>query len=174
MRRDIERQRSVQPKYENDDYSQYSGAKRSHHSEYSRDYGGNYDPGVNGKGLNQGSWTNHNESNDQRSLKGKGPKGYRPTDQRIYEEVCEALMRSHEVNAEEIEVIVKDGIVTLEGKVSARQEKRLAEITIEDLPGVLDVRNEISLLSKDQGLSGHEGALIKDLGVGESQKSTEA
>lgn len=66
-------------------------------------------------------------------------------DERIFEEVCETLMDDPTINASHITVKVKEGIVTLEGTAGSRMEKRLAEMIIEEIPGVLDVRNEIVL-----------------------------
>src|SRR5687768_14709240 len=48
---------------------------------------------------------------------GKGPKGYRRSDERIHDDVSDALYRCYEVDATEIEVSVKDGVVTLRGSV---------------------------------------------------------
>ena len=75
--------------------------------------------------------------------RGRGPKGYRRTDEMIKEDVSEALYRSSEVDASYIEVSVKDGIVTLKGFASDRYQKRMAETTIENLFGVEDVYNEL-------------------------------
>lgn len=76
---------------------------------------------------------------------GKGPKGYRRSDDRIKEDVCEALAHSHSVDASEIDVMVKDGIVTLTGTVDSRSTKREAESCVEHLSGVDDVRNELQV-----------------------------
>ena len=76
---------------------------------------------------------------------GKGPRGYQRSDDRIFEEVCEALMDDPTVNASHISVKVREGIVTLEGKARDRMEKRVAEMITVEIPGVLDVRNEIVL-----------------------------
>lgn len=80
-----------------------------------------------------------------RGYSGKGPKGYRRSDDRIREDVCEALFRSPRVDASDIEVIVKEGNVTLRGTVESRNAKREAESCIENLSGVEDVQNELRL-----------------------------
>ena len=74
---------------------------------------------------------------------GRGPKGYTRSDDRINEDVCERLSWNDEVDATEITVRVKDGEVTLEGTVETRHMKRLAEDISEDVPGVLDVHNQL-------------------------------
>lgn len=79
------------------------------------------------------------------NFSGKGPKGYRRSDDRIREDVCEALFRSHRVDASDIEVTVKEGTVTLKGTVESRNAKREAESCIENLSGVEDVQNELRL-----------------------------
>lgn len=74
-----------------------------------------------------------------------GPRGYQRSDDRIYEEVCEALRDEPNVDATDISVTVRDRIVFLEGFAHNRMEKRIAEAVSEEIPGVLDVRNEIRL-----------------------------
>lgn len=75
---------------------------------------------------------------------GKGPKGYKRADARIQEEVSDALYHDPHIDASEIEVAVKDGVVTLSGSVPERRMKRLAEDCAERISGVHDVRNQIS------------------------------
>lgn len=86
-----------------------------------------------------------NAGNTRGGFFGKGPKGYKRSDERIREEVSEALYRDYHVDASEIEVDVKDGIVTLSGTVDSRQSKRAAEECIENLTGVSDVHNRIRI-----------------------------
>lgn len=78
-----------------------------------------------------------------RSFKGKGPKNFRRTDDRIRERVCEILHDDEWIDASEIEVSVADGEVTLTGSVDSRETKRLAEDAISDVPGVRDVHNRL-------------------------------
>lgn len=79
-----------------------------------------------------------------RRVLGRGPKGFKRSDERIYEEVCERIAR-FDVNADNVEVKVKDGEVTLMGSVEDRQDKRLIEDVAEDVFGVQQVHNQIRL-----------------------------
>jgi len=74
---------------------------------------------------------------------GRGPRGYRRSDDRIREDVCELLTRHHEIDASEMEVEVTSAAVTLRGTVDNGRTRRLAEELVEDVPGVQDVRNEL-------------------------------
>lgn len=76
--------------------------------------------------------------------RGMGPKGFTLSDDRIREDVCEILARDTQIDATEIEVTVHEGVVFLRGQVESRQVKRLAEISVENLPGVSDVINQLS------------------------------
>jgi len=76
-------------------------------------------------------------------FRGRGPKGYFRTDDRIREDVCERLSWSDEIDATEIDVRVENGDVILEGTVESRHMKRLAEDLAERVPGVIDVHNGI-------------------------------
>lgn len=76
---------------------------------------------------------------------GKGPRGWRRSDEMIREEACESLYRDSHVDASNIDVTVKDACVYLRGTVEDRQEKRRAEECVERVSGVEDVQNELRL-----------------------------
>lgn len=76
---------------------------------------------------------------------GKGPKGYRRADDRILEDINEALTRHPEIDASEIKVRVENAVVTLSGTIESRQMKRLAEDCVEEVTGVEDVNNELRI-----------------------------
>lgn len=75
--------------------------------------------------------------------RGKGPRNYRRTDARIHEDVCDHLLVDGSVDATDLDVIVKDGVVILEGSVPERAMKRYAEDIALEIPGVNDVENRI-------------------------------
>jgi osmotically-inducible protein OsmY len=77
------------------------------------------------------------------SYAGRGPKGYKRSDERIREEVCEVLTRHPDVDATNIEVTVNEGMVVLSGAVDERRAKRIAEDVVQDISGVRDVQNQI-------------------------------
>lgn len=78
---------------------------------------------------------------------GKGPRGYQRSDERIYDEVCELLTDHPDVDANDMEVQVKEGIVTLSGIAHSRTAKRLAEDLAANVPGVHDVQNQLRIPS---------------------------
>lgn len=82
-----------------------------------------------------------NRHRTQEGHSGRGPRGYKRSDDSIYHDVCDTLTMSPDVNASEIEVTVKDGVVYLNGHVEDRQMKKNAELDIENVSGVIDVQN---------------------------------
>jgi osmotically-inducible protein OsmY len=74
---------------------------------------------------------------------GRGPRGYRRSDERIREDVNERLTDDWRVDAIDIEVSVDNGLVTLAGRVGSRAEKRRAEDVAESVSGVADVSNQL-------------------------------
>jgi osmotically-inducible protein OsmY len=74
---------------------------------------------------------------------GRGPRGYRRSDERIREDVNERLKDDWRVDASDIEVSVDNGVVTLAGRVGSRAEKRRAEDVAESVSGVTDVSNQL-------------------------------
>lgn len=78
---------------------------------------------------------------------GKGPRGYRRSDDRIKEDVSEALSEHGWIDASDIDVKVRGGVVTLEGTVDSRRTKRLAEDVIDSVRGIHDVQNNLRIQS---------------------------
>jgi hypothetical protein len=95
---------------------------------------------------------------------GRGPKGYRRSDERVREDVSEVLFRDPEIDATEVEVQVQNGEVTLTGKVEDRHQKRLAEDIAEQIPGVTDVHNQLKI---------DRGFFAKLFGRGEEDRESE-
>jgi hypothetical protein len=81
---------------------------------------------------------------------GRGPRGYRRSDDRIRDDVCERLWDDGMVDASDIDVSVDNGEVLLDGYVNNRYEKRQAEMTAELARGVTDVRNHLRLRSQQR------------------------
>jgi hypothetical protein len=77
------------------------------------------------------------------SYAGRGPRGYQRSDARIQEDVCDRLAAHAWVDASDMDVQVRDGIVILSGTVRDRAMKRMAEDSLESCSGVRDVRNEL-------------------------------
>ncbi len=74
---------------------------------------------------------------------GRGPKGYRRSDERINEDVCERLTEHPAIDASDIVVAVSDGDVTLTGRVESRAVKHLTEVMVETVSGVKEVHNQL-------------------------------
>jgi hypothetical protein len=110
-----------------------------------------------GYGLQQGQ-TSRPTSWGEGPHAGKGPQGYQRSNERIHEDVCEALTRHSHVDASNIRVRVENGEITLEGTVGSRHEKRLAEEAVENLSGVRDVHNHLRV-GQSSGNGGTGGGL---------------
>jgi hypothetical protein len=88
---------------------------------------------------------------------GRGPRGYRRSDERIWEDACEILTFAGELDASGIEVRVVNAEITLSGTVDSRWAKRLAEDLVEDVPGVYDIHNRLRI-ERDQSRARELGA----------------
>ena len=102
---------------------------------------------------------------------GRGPKGYKRSDQQILEDACQRLERDGEIDASEIEVSAEDGVIVLRGTVQDRRTKRHAEECVESVYGVRDVMNElrVSTQGNEQSQSSQRSA-----GTQASQRSQRA
>ena len=88
---------------------------------------------------NYGSWQKQSEG----SFRGQGPKGYQRSDQRIQEDVNDCLTESSILDASGIEIMVREGEVTLSGTVNSRSCKREAEDLADRISGVKHVQNNL-------------------------------
>jgi osmotically-inducible protein OsmY len=89
--------------------------------------------------------------------RGRGPKGYTRSDDRIREDVCDRLTDDPHIDASEIDVRVAQGEVTLSGTVIDRTAKRYAEDLAERIGGVRHVQNNLRV-SPAGTLAGMSGA----------------
>jgi hypothetical protein len=77
--------------------------------------------------------------------RGRGPRGYQRSDERIAEEVIARLTDDPRLDASGIEVTVTGGEVTLTGTVADRRDRRRAEDLVEGILGVSYVQNNLRL-----------------------------
>jgi len=87
----------------------------------------------------------------------KGPKGYKRSDERIREDVCDALSMSEELDPTEIEVTVSNGEVMLAGSVPERAMKWHAEQLVDNIGGVNEINNQLRVRRADQPSSSMMG-----------------
>ena len=79
--------------------------------------------------------------------RGRGPKSYTRSDDRIRDDVNDRLTDDPFLDATDIEVSVAEGQVTLSGTVSSRADKRRAEDLADNVSGVKDVQNNLRVVS---------------------------
>ena len=80
---------------------------------------------------------------ERREHRGRGPKGYRRSDERIKEDVNDRLSDDYYLDASNVEVEVANSEVTLTGTVNNRNDKRRAEDLAESVSGVTNVENRL-------------------------------
>jgi hypothetical protein len=83
------------------------------------------------------------------SFAGHGPSGYTRSDERIFEDVCEALTHDPEIDARFLRVSVRDAVVILEGRVDNRDVKYHAETIAAAVRGVRDIENRLRTSGPD-------------------------
>lgn len=77
--------------------------------------------------------------------RGKGPKNYRRSSDRIKDDAADRLMQDSLVDASNIEIQVKDNGLILSGTVNSRFEKRRAESLVENVSGIKEVQNNLQV-----------------------------
>lgn len=110
------------------------------------------------------SWFGDEEAERRRRMderrarhRGRGPKGYRRSDDRIKEDVSDRLSDDWYLDASDIEVNVDSGEVTLSGTVDSRSDKRRAEDLAESVSGVTNVENRLRVKQRDYGTNTSAG-----------------
>ena len=83
------------------------------------------------------------EKGSEGSFRGRGPKNYRRSDERIRDDINDRLTDNDWIDASDIEVLVAGSEVTLSGKVDSRYAKRIAEDIAESVSGVSNVQNNL-------------------------------
>lgn len=97
------------------------------------------------------SWFGDEAAERRRELdarhQGRGPKGYRRSDERIREDISDKLTDDPFIDASEIEVAVANAEVTLNGSVDSRAARRRVEDLCERCSGVAHVQNNLRVSS---------------------------
>ena len=101
--------------------------------------------GPGGFGGSRGGW------GSSRDHRGKGPKGYQRSDERIKEDINEQLTQDPDIDATELEVEVEKGVVTLRGTIDSREMKWRVESLTDEVSGVKDVQNQVRVQRHEQG-----------------------
>lgn len=92
------------------------------------------------------------------------PKGYVRSDERIRENVCDALSTCG-IDVSDVAVHVENGHVTLEGSVSDRQMKYRIEDIVDDCGGVKDISNNLGIARAAGGGRNDAGRLAQGSGM---------
>lgn len=82
--------------------------------------------------------------------RGRGPRGYARSDERILEDLHDRLTEDPRVDARGIELRVEGGEVTLSGTVTERAARHCAEDIAESVSGVRHVRNDLRVQRPDR------------------------
>jgi len=97
----------------------------------------------------EGTWSDSSDwmpeddrANMPVSYRGRGPRGYTRSDERLLEIICERLTDDPRIDASDIEVEVQQQVVTLRGSVQDRYSKYAVEELAENA-GARDIQNQL-------------------------------
>lgn len=117
--------------------------------------GGGQDRGLWDRATDEvSSWFGDDSARRRREMdehRGRGPRGYTRSDERIKEDVNDRLTDDGWLDASDIEVEVSTSEVTLTGQVNSREEKRRAEDIAEAISGVKHVQNNLRVKDRNGG-----------------------
>jgi hypothetical protein len=144
-----------------------------HRDEVASGYGSEFGAWRSGASLGFGPDERPRHSHGSASsddYRGRGPKDYRRSDERICDEVCDRLTDDWAVDATEVAIKVEGGEVTLTGFVGTRGQKRRAEETAEQVRGVRDVINQLRINPSDT--QSHQQTLPSQQQTSRAQRSS--
>ncbi len=120
--------------------AQYGGSQGSGGSRFSGSQGSQFgsESRYSGLGRSYGGF-----GGGHQSYRGRGPRGYTRSDDRLKEVICEMLTDAEDIDASDIEVTVTEAVVVLDGSVDDRWTKYQTEEMAGQVPGVKDVRNQL-------------------------------
>ena len=107
--------------------------------------------------------------------RGKGPKNYTRSQERIKEDVSDKLSDDSFLDASDIDVEVNGNEVTLNGHVDSRYSKHRAEDLAEDVTGVTHVQNNLRVtenITQTPGSSMNTGSKNTNTGTGTNYNTT--
>lgn len=104
------------------------------------------------------------------NYRGRAPKGWARSDERIKEDICERLSEDPQIDASDISVSVQSGVVTLEGNIENRRQKYRVEDLSDACSGVKDVQNRLTIARGERSDStGQQPASSRSGGAGTLQ-----
>lgn len=103
------------------------------------------------RGEDRSFWGRMFHRDERGEHRGRGPKNYTRSDERILGDVNDRLTDDSWLDAQEITVEVVNREVTLSGTVVSRDDKRRAEELAESVSGVDHVQNNLRVARKDNG-----------------------
>ena len=116
-------------------------------------------------------------ADDTGSHRGRGPKGYRRSDDRIRDDINDRLTDDAWLDASNIEVQVRETEVILSGAVNSREDKRRAEDLAESISGVRNVLNNLRVEGQDaqatttgRTMGTTTSSTVQDVASGKDQK----
>jgi osmotically-inducible protein OsmY len=161
----------------NRDYRSRYGDERRPSSDYQADRNRGDDRGFWDRAADEvSSWFGDDDAERRRRQDaqhgGRGPKGYRRSDERIREDVSDRLTDDAYVDASEIEVSVEGSEVTLTGSVVSRNARRRAEDLAERVSGVTHVQNNLRVSSGSESTREERDAAAQNPGLFSSSTKT--
>lgn len=138
------------------DYRDYNDHNYNDRSDNNRNYGRRNDRDWWDRASDKvASWFGDDDAerrvnrDERQNHRGKGPKNYKRSEDRIMEDVCVRLSEHPDIDASDIMVTVDGTEVTLTGTIDSKQAKRKAEDICESVTGVSEVHNQLRM-KKDE------------------------
>jgi osmotically-inducible protein OsmY len=121
------------------------------------------------------SWFGDEDAERRRRMdqyRGRGPKSYARSDERIKEDVNDRLTDDGYLDATDIDVEVSNREVTLSGEVDSRMAKRRAEDIAESVSGVTHVQNNLRVRQEGRESSSYTGSSTSGTGSTSTRRTS--
>jgi hypothetical protein len=105
-------------------------------------------------------------STTPQSFRGIGPKGYVRSDERLKDDICERLTGHPDIDASDISVDVRQGVVSLTGTVNHRLAKHEVEDLVDNVIGVKQIENHILVRPRTEARTLAQAGESQGVGAG--------
>ncbi|MET0343773.1 MAG: BON domain-containing protein [Polyangiales bacterium] len=98
---------------------------------------------MNQDDANQASTKTHTADTRNPEWESYAPKGEGRTDEQIRADVHQALVKQKDASGQALSIEVKDGVVTLSGRIDGDQRRQEVEKLVRSVPSVRDFRDQL-------------------------------
>jgi hypothetical protein len=151
----------------------YRGGRGTRDEEYAnRGYGWSERGRYPYRDQRSGYGASYGSGQDAGAFRGRSPKGYARSDERLSEIICERLTDHPDIDPSDVSISVKSQEVTLSGSVADRRMKHAIENIVDECGGIREIHNQLRVKRPGDEDESRSGASSSERARGSSRSAT--